>query len=73
MSETDSKYKFFKEHEIQHLFKFIDSNNNMTIEKQELEQALKKFGEKIPILMGTSAKQTTIERTLQITNILRNR
>jgi len=36
--------KFFKENEILHLFKFIDSNNNMTIDKQELEQALKKFG-----------------------------
>jgi len=36
--------KFFNEQEILHLFQFIDSNNNMIIEKQELENALKKFG-----------------------------
>ena len=60
MSETGSSDKFFKENEILHLFKFIDSNNNMTIEKHELEVAFKK----IQILMGFSIILTMIRKTL---------
>lgn len=43
MSDTLATAKFFKEHQILQLFQFIESNNDIIIEKSELDNALKKF------------------------------